>query len=153
MLSIPVISDALPATFLLVRPNPLPLTRPYIEGSLPAGFPSPAIEYAESTLDLHEYLVRNKSATFYFRVTGNSMIGARIFDGDMLIVDRSIEPKHRHIVVASVNGEFTVKRLYRRAGMVELRPENPQFQPIRFNEDQELQVWGVVIGTFCRFTL
>ncbi|MGZ3237308.1 MAG: LexA family protein [Burkholderiaceae bacterium] len=142
-----------PVEFFLACPDPEPVKRPYIKSRLSAGFPSPAADYIEYTLDLHEYLIRNKSATFYFRVKGDSMNGARIFDGDMLVVDRSIEPKHRHIVVASINGEFTVKRLYRRAGVVELRPENPQFQPIRFNEGQELLVWGVVTGTFCRFDL
>jgi len=143
----------LPPECVPAQVNALPLVRPYIDVVLPAGFPSPAAEYIEQPLDLHEYLIRNATATFYFRVSGNSMTGARIFDGDMLIVDRSIPPQHGHIVVASVNGEFTVKRLYRRAGIVELRPENPAFTTIQFSDGEEMQVWGVVIGTFCKFAL
>ena len=80
---------------------------------IPAGFPSPADEYAESTLDLNTYLIRNKVSTFFFRVIGDSMTGANIHDGDLLVVDRSIEPKHGHIVLAVINNEHTVKRLYR----------------------------------------
>ena len=74
------------------------------------------------------------------------MTGAFIDDGDKVLVDRSIEPKHGHIVIASVNDEYTIKRLYKRKGVIELRPENPAFQPIRLREGEELQVWGVVVG-------
>ena len=74
-----------------------------------------------------------------------------IHDGDMVVVDRPITPKHRHIVLAVVNQEYTVKRLYRRAGVIELRPENPAYHPILFGDDETLEVWGLVVGTLCRF--
>ena len=118
---------------------------------LSAGFPSPAADYAEDGLDLNEYLVRNKSATFMFTVKGDSMIGASIEEGDKVVVDRSLRPHHNDIVVAVVDGEYTIKRLYRHRGRVELRPENPSYQPIVFPEGTELQVWGVVVGVVRRY--
>lgn len=132
--------------FPLIPPsvNPLKLKRPFSICRLPAGFPSPAQDYVDQSLDLNEYLVRNKTATFFFRVAGWSMRDAGISDGDLLVVDRSIDPKHGHIVVASVDGDFTVKKLYRRSGVVELRPANPDFKPIPFSDGQELVIWGVV---------
>lgn len=124
---------------------------PLLLHRIPAGFPSPADEYAESALDLNTYLVRNKTATFFFRVIGDSMTGANIHDGDLLVVDRSIEPKHGHIVLAVINNEYTVKRLYRLDGVMELHAENPAYPPLRFQEHDELQVWGVVTGAVSRF--
>lgn len=130
---------------------PEAVVRPLFRSRVAAGFPSPATDYIEQGLDLNTYLIRNKAATFYFRVKGDSMIGARIHDGDLLVVDRSIHAKHGHIVLAVVDSEYTVKRLYTRGGVVELRAENPTYPPIRFSNDQELQIWGVVIGTVCKF--
>lgn len=118
---------------------------------LSAGFPSPAADYAEDGLDLNEYLVRNKPASFMFSVKGDSMMNAGIVEGDKVIVDRSINPRSNDIVVAVVNGEYTIKRLYKRAGKVELRPENPAYQPIVFKEGSELEVWGVVVGVVRRY--
>lgn len=126
---------------------------PLLQHRISAGFPSPADEYIEKSLDLNTYLVRNKTATFFFRVIGDSMTGANIHDGDMLVVDRSIEPKHRHIVLAVINNEYTVKRLYHLAGVIELHAENPAYSPIRFHEHEELQVWGVVVGAVSRFSV
>jgi DNA polymerase V len=129
-----------------------PLCRlPLLLQRIPAGFPSPADEYAETALDLNTYLVRNQTATFFFRVIGDSMTGAHIHDGDLLVVDRSIEPRHGHIVLAVVNSEYTVKRLHNLNGIIELRAENPAYPPIRFREHDELQVWGVVTGAVSRF--
>jgi DNA polymerase V len=133
--------------------TPVPSPFPLLLQRIPAGFPSPADEYAESALDLNAYLVRNKTATFFFRVMGDSMTGAHIHDGDLLVVDRSIEPKHGHIVLAVVNNEYTVKRLHRLGGVIELHAENPAYGPIRFQEHDELQVWGVVTGVVSRFTV
>lgn len=133
--------------------RPVPCALPLFSSRIPAGFPSPAEGYVEQGLDLNAFMVRNRASTFYFRVQGNSMTGARIFDGDLLVVDRSIEPKHGHIVLAVVNEEYTVKRLYRRAGTIELRAENTAYPPIRFREDEELRIWGVVTGTICRFNM
>jgi DNA polymerase V len=131
--------------------NPAVCRLPLLHHRIPAGFPSPADDYIESGLDLNAYLVRNKTATFFFRVIGDSMTGANIHDGDMLIVDRSLEPKHGHIVLAVINNEYTVKRLYCRDEKVELHAENPAYPPMHFREHEELQVWGVVVGTVSKF--
>lgn len=116
-----------------------------------AGFPSPAADYAEDGLDLNDYLVRNKPASFMFSVKGDSMMNAGIVEGDKVIVDRSINAKSKDIVVAVVNGEYTIKRLYKTATKVELRPENPSYQPIVFKEGSELEIWGVVVGVVRRY--
>jgi len=112
--------------------------------SIPAGFPSPADDYVEDRLDLNQLLVHNKSSTFFLRVKGDSMTGAGIFDGDIIVVDRSLEPADRSVVVAVVDGELTVKRLCLKGSGIELHAENPKYQPIRFKEGQELTIWGVV---------
>lgn len=117
---------------------------------LSAGFPSPAADYAEEGLDLNEYLVRNKSATYMFTVRGDSMTGAGIADGDKVVVDRSLRPMHDDILVALVNGEFTIKRLHKRRSTVELHAANLAYPPITFSEGAELQVWGVVVGVVRR---
>jgi DNA polymerase V len=116
-----------------------------------AGFPSPAPDYIEEGLDLNDYLVRNKPATFMFTVKGDSMIGASIEEGDKVVVDRALAPKHDDIVVAVVEGEYTIKRLYRHGGRVELHPENPAYPPLVCSEGCELQVWGVVVGVVRRY--
>ena len=122
-----------------------------INHRISAGFPSPATDYAEEGLDLNEYLVRRKSSTFLFTVKGDSMVGSSIEDGDKVVVDRSLRPHHNDIVVAVVDTEYTIKRLYKRSGKVELRPDNPAYQPITFNDGSELQVWGVVVGVVRRY--
>ena len=109
-----------------------------------AGFPSPAEDYLDRRLDLHQHLVRNEAATFFLRAHGESMLGAGIHDGDLLIVDRSIEPAHRKVVIAALDGELTVKRLLYREGRVFLAPENPQFDPIDITESEFVHIWGVV---------
>lgn len=133
--------------------DPAACVIPLLQHRVPAGFPSPADEYVEKGLDLNSYLVRNKAATYFFRVSGDSMIGAHIHDGDILVVDRSVEPKHGHIVLAVVNGEYTVKRLYAMNHVVELHAENPAYPPISFQEHEELQIWGVVVGAVARFAV
>jgi DNA polymerase V len=134
-------------------PFPVPCLLPLLLHRIPAGFPSPADEYAESALDLNTYLVRNKTATFFFRVIGDSMTGANIHDGDLLVVDRSIEPRHGHIVLAVINNEYTVKRLHRVNGLIELHADNPAYSPLRFQENDEVQIWGVVTGAVSRFAI
>jgi len=126
------------------------LTR-HFSTKLPAGFPSPATDHMEDGLDLNEHLIAHKAASFLFEVRGTSMRDAGILDGDKVVVDRSVTAKHGHIVVAVVNGDCTIKRLYRRAGRIELRPENPDFQPIKFADGDELQVWGVVVGVVRKY--
>lgn len=117
---------------------------PLYGGKVPAGFPSPADDYVESRLDLNEYLIRHKEATFFLRVKGSSMSGASINDGDLLIVDRAAEPRHNDIVVAEINGDFTVKRLYQRDGVVKLVAENEAYPEIPVEPGSEIAVWGVV---------
>ncbi len=109
-----------------------------------AGFPSPAQDYIERRLDLNEHLIRRPSATFFVRVTGESMTGAAILDGDLLIVDRSIEPRSGKIIIASLAGELTVKRLLIENETVTLIPENPSFSPIHVAEPDDFEIWGVV---------
>jgi len=116
---------------------------PMAETDVPAGFPSPCEDHAIKRIDLNEVLLLRPEASFMFRVKGDSMTDAGIFDGDTLIVDRSISPSHNHIVVAIVDGEFTVKRLYMRAGRTRLMPANANFAPIDFKDGQELRVFGV----------
>ena len=123
----------------------------FLSQRIPAGFPSPAGDYVEDGLDLNTYLVQNKPATFMFTVTGESMIGAGICDGDKGVVDKSIKPKHNDIVVAVVDGEYTIKRLYKYRGCIELRPENSRYQPITFTDGRELQIWGVVVGVVRKY--
>lgn len=109
-----------------------------------AGFPSPAEDHLDCKLDLHRHLVRNEAATFFLRAHGESMLGAGIHDGDLLVVDRSVEAAHRKVVIAALEGELTVKRLLRREGRVLLAPENPEFLPIDITESEFVHIWGVV---------
>ncbi len=111
---------------------------------VPAGFPSPAADHTRKRIDLNEHLIRNKEATFIFRVKGDSMTGAGIYEGDSLLVDRSIDAKHGHIVLAVLNNEFTVKRLHRRGGTVKLMPESNLYPPMVVKNEDELVIWGVV---------
>lgn len=109
-----------------------------------AGFPSPADDYVEHALDLNEHLVRNPPATYFVRAAGDSMEGVGIRPGDLLVVDRSIDPRPGHIVIASVQGEYTVKLLERREGRLWLAPANPRYLPIEITPDSDLEIWGVV---------
>ncbi len=117
---------------------------PLYASKVVAGFPSPADDYIEARLDLNEYLVRHKEATFFLRVKGDSMKGANIHDGNLLIVDKALEPKHNHIIVAVTNGELTVKRLYKWRGVVKLMAANDAYPDILITAESELTVWGVV---------
>lgn len=109
-----------------------------------AGFPSPADDYIECTLDLNNHLIKHPAATFFVRASGDSMLHAGIQSGDILIVDRSLEAGHGKIVIAAVNGELTVKRLSCQAGVVQLLPENPAFKAIDITTEQDMVIWGVV---------
>lgn len=109
-----------------------------------AGFPSPADDYSDSSLDFNEYLVKNKAATFIVRVQGDSMIGAGIRTGDLLVVDRSAKPANNSIIVAVIDGEFTVKRLVKELGIYYLHPENPEYPVTQITEEMGFQVWGIV---------
>ena len=120
------------------------LRLPLVSASVEAGFPSPADDHLERGIDLNEELIRNPAATFLVRVRGESMRDAGIHSGDTLIVDKSVTPADRQIVVAMIDGEFTVKRYRKHAGKIFLEAANENFQSIQIGEDQELTIWGSV---------
>ena len=130
--------------------NPEPFSIPLFSHSVRAGFPSPADDYVAEALDLNEHLIAHREATFFLRAKGHSMTGAGIQDGDLLVVDRSLTPANRSVVIAVVDGEFTVKRLSKRGGKIRLLAENPDFAAIDFKDGQELQIWGVVTNVIHR---
>jgi len=117
---------------------------PLVSASVEAGFPSPADDHLERGIDLNEELIRNPAATFLVRVKGESMRDAGIHSGDTLIVDKSVTPTDRQIVVAMIDGEFTVKRFRKVNGKFFLEAANSSFAPIEVGEDQELTIWGAV---------
>ena len=121
------------------QPLPLYLSR------IKAGFPSPAEDYLDKKLDLNEHLIKHPASTFFVKVKGDSMVGAGINSGDILIVDRSLEPKDKKIIVAVVNGDFTVKRISERGDKLFLISENPKYDPIEIKDGMDFEVWGVVI--------
>ncbi|HBR15527.1 MAG TPA: peptidase S24 [Candidatus Omnitrophica bacterium] len=110
-----------------------------------AGFPSPADDYLDKKLDLNEHLIQHPAATFFVKVKGDSMINAGIQSGDILIVDRSLEPRDKRIVVAILNGEFTVKRIQKKNNKLYLVPENDAFPPMEITPAMDFEIWGVVI--------
>jgi DNA polymerase V len=149
---VPLLStETLKQTPIAIADKAAPVPIPLFVQKIQAGFPSPACDYIEEGLDLTDYLVKNKSSSFLFKVASDSMKDAGIFPGDIVSVDRSIEPKHGHIVVAVIHNEFTLKRLYRKRGVVELHPDNPAYEPIRLKECEELQVWAVATGVVRKF--
>jgi len=121
-----------------------PLDIVLAQTGISAGFPSPADDFKENKISLDKTLVRNKEATFYARVSGQSMIGAGLNDGDLLVVDKSLEPAHNKIAVCFIDGEFTVKRLKVTSEGVYLQPENPVYDPVLITEHNDFQIWGIV---------
>jgi DNA polymerase V len=117
---------------------------PLFTARVSAGFPSPADDFIDKSLDLNEFLIEHPSATFFVRAEGTSMIGAGIHPGDILIVDRALEPAPGSIVIAALDGEFTVKRFQRKSGRSFLLAENTEFAPIEITENMTVEVWGVV---------
>jgi DNA polymerase V len=116
----------------------------FFDTGISAGFPSPADDFKEQRLSLDEELVKNKEATFYARVSGQSMIGAGLEDNDLLVIDRSLEPINNKIAVCFLDGEFTVKRLRVDNDEVWLQPENPNYPIIKITEDNNFLIWGIV---------
>ena len=116
----------------------------YFETGISAGFPSPADDFKQERLSLDNILVKNKLATFYARVSGQSMIGAGLDDNDLLVIDRSLEPANNKIAVCFLDGEFTVKRLKVAADGVWLQPENPNYKAIKITEENNFVIWGIV---------
>lgn len=121
--------------------KPLPL----YASRIAAGFPTSADEHLELELDLNEYLIKNPKNTFLVRVSGDSMIGAGIYANDLLVVDRSLQPIHGKIIIAVINGELTVKRLYNNLkGEIKLMAENDHYPPITIDDSMEFSIWGIV---------
>lgn len=121
-----------------------PLEAPYFPSGIKAGFPSPAADFDESKISLDRVLVKNHEATFYAKASGTSMIGAGIDDGDIMVIDRSLEPENNKIAVCCIDGEFTVKRLAVSLEGIYLMPENASYQPIQITPENELIIWGIV---------
>ena len=109
-----------------------------------AGFPSPADDFKEVRISLDKELIKNKEATFYARVSGDSMENAGLNDGDLLVIDRSLNPENNKIAVCCLDGDFTVKRIVKEKDKLYLKPENKKYKPIKLNKDNELVIWGVV---------
>ncbi|MDT8992643.1 translesion error-prone DNA polymerase V autoproteolytic subunit [Curvibacter sp. APW13] len=119
----------------------------FLPNSVVAGFPSPAEDLGGKRIDLGELIITHPQATYFLRVSGHSMVEAGIFDKDIMVVDRAIKPRHGHIVVAIVDGDFTVKQLYQRAGRTKLKAANPIYPDITPKDGQTIEVWGVVTAT------
>lgn len=135
-------------------PYPLSDTPVFVRellGSTCAGFPSPAEDLQERRINLNDHLVTHPQATFIIKVRGLSMVDAGIFDGDLIVVNRALKPKHGCIVVAVVEGEYTVKHLYQRPGKVRLKAANPTFPDIEPKDGQTLEIWGVVTSAIKQF--
>ena len=115
-----------------------------IEQGISAGFPSPADDFKEIRISLDKELVKNKDSTFYARVSGNSMENAGLEDGDLIVIDRSINPEKNKIAVCFLDGEFTVKRIVEKSKKIFLKPENSNYKEIEISEENELIIWGIV---------
>ena len=136
------------------KPVPIseaPLLAVLLTNRVCAGFPSPAEDPGAQRIDLTQMLVVHAQATYFLRASGHSMVEAGIFDNVILVVDRAVKPRHNHIVVAVVDGDFTVKYLHQRAGRIKLKAANPTFADIVPKEGQTIEVWGVVTSCIKQF--
>ncbi|WP_396153533.1 LexA family protein [Flavobacterium sp.] len=120
------------------------LDMPYISSGIKAGFPSPAADFDGTRVSIDQIVVKNALATFYAKANGNSMTGAGIDDGDILVIDKSIEPQDGKIAVCFIDGEFTVKRIKVQENSLLLLPENKLFEPIEITEENNFIIWGIV---------
>jgi DNA polymerase V len=127
------------------------LALPFFDVGISAGFPSPADDFIELSIDLNQYLVKHKDTTFFAKVKGHSMKNAGINDGDLLVIDRSLEPQNNKIAVCQIDGEFTVKRIKMEENIVWLIAENEDYQPIKVTPENELMIWGIVIHAIKSF--
>ncbi len=133
--------------FKVFKPNPENHHSAYVfQETVPAGFPSPAEDYIETSIDLNEHFIPHPSSTYVLIVSGDSMIDAGIYDGDYVVVDRSLEPQNNDIIIASVNNEFTIKRFFSDKDFIKLVPENPNYKTILITPDDDFKIWGVVTG-------
>jgi DNA polymerase V len=136
--------------------HPVPISEAPLSGMLLtnrvcAGFPSPAEDLGGKRIDLTQLLVKHPQATYFLRASGQSMVESGIFDNDIMVVDKAIKPRHNHIVIAVVDGEFTVKQLYQRAGRIKLKAANPTHPDIIPKDGQTIEIWGVVTATIKQF--
>lgn len=127
------------------------LELPYVDVGISAGFPSPADDFIELTIDLNKELIKHRDSTFFAKVKGNSMKNAGIFDGDLLIIDKSLEPQDDKIAICQIDGEFTVKRIKKEIDVVWLIAENEDYKPIKVTEENELMIWGIVTASIKKF--
>lgn len=134
-----------------VPASDVPLLALLIRNRVCAGFPSPAEDLGAKRIDLTQVLITHPQATYFLRARGHSMVEAGIFDNDILVVDRAIKPRNNHIVVAVVDGDFTVKQLYQRQGRIKLKAANPTFADIVPKDGQTLEIWGVVTSSIKQF--
>lgn len=123
------------------------LSLQYADEGIRAGFPSPAQDYMEQAIDLNKELIRHPASTFYGRVVGNSMSGEGIEEGDILVIDKSLELMDGDLAICFVNGEFTVKRVKLEKDFAWLVPSNPDYEPIKVTKDDEFTIWGIVTYT------
>ncbi|UGS19834.1 LexA family protein [Flavobacterium cyclinae] len=124
---------------------------PYVDVGISAGFPSPADDFIELTIDLNRELIKHKDSTFFAKVKGDSMKNAGIFNGDLLIIDKSLEPQDGKIAICQIDGDFTVKRIKKENDIVWLIAENEDYKPIKVTEENELMIWGIVIHSIKTF--
>lgn len=127
------------------------LKLPFVANGISAGFPSPADDFLDINIDLNKYLIKNPTTTFYGRVSGNSMIDAGINDGDLLIIDKSLEPKNNKIAVCFIDGDFTVKRIQIEKDVIWLIAENKEYKPIKVTKDNDFVIWGIVTSVIKQF--
>ncbi len=127
------------------------LELPFVDTGISAGFPSPADDFIELTIDLNKFLVKHKDTTFFARVKGHSMKNAGINDGDLLVIDKSLQPQDNKIAICQIDGEFTVKRIKIEKDIVWLIAENEEYKPIKVTPENELMIWGIVIHSIKSF--
>ncbi len=139
----PLLNSRMPVPLASLQPVLVPM----VGQAVHAGFPSPADDFIEEMIDLNQVLVQNPTATFLWRVVGDCMVDVKIFPGDVVVVDRSLNPKHRNIVLAIIDGEPTLKRLNRRGGMMFLHNENAKLPAFTIADGMEVSIWGVVTAT------
>lgn len=127
------------------------ISLPYVKEGISAGFPSPAEDFLDASIDLNKELIKNPSATFYGKVRGNSMKDIGIHDGDLLVIDKSLEPKNGKIAICYIDGEFTVKTIKLEKDCIWLLPANTDYKPIKVTKDNDFLVWGIVINVIKYF--
>lgn len=124
---------------------------PFVDTEISAGFPSPADDFIELSIDLNKTLIKNKDTTFFAKVKGHSMKNAGIYNGDLLVIDRSLQPQDNKIAICQIDGEFTVKRIKIEKNIIWLIAENEDYKPIKVTPENEFMIWGIVIHSIKSF--